>query len=185
MNKYDRYVAKCREYVKKRDDFKWEIAKMSLELYPIKVRGHSKVQSTARKSYLDFSKDIGLNEVTLKHWRRLYVKVVSKVPLSKIAKLNTEQLRKIASTVGYNDSGARVLKLTNATTKEDRDVTYLRYLVRQQSAIEYNICSRLNLAKMDNDDLKAIKYGCEKIIAKLSKYKAKSGRGRDYYQKTN
>ena len=161
--KYKELVKKAKKLLKLRNELKYEIAKISLDVCDITPNGKVGIHGYTATQ---FAKDIGVNSNTLHRWRREYCLVVSKIGDKKPnRKAMEETLKKVGKNTDSKDVKDIYQKeMSKLSSKEDY---LLADIVKRLKNIDFSINHNLVLNKVNQEYLKDALIVVNKIKAGL------------------
>jgi transposase-like protein len=152
MNPYNELVEKARALITRRNELKYEIAKIAIEACSCRIGGRAgKNEYTVAR----FAFDIGINANTLHRWKREYELVVSKVPKGKISRKALEETLK---RVGKNTPAKEVEKTYKAEEErfKTKDDHHLHDIIKRLKNIDFSINHSLQLSRLDRELLEQV-----------------------------
>jgi transposase-like protein len=152
MSQYNELVEKAKSLLSKRNELKYDIAKIAIEACSCRIGGRAgKNEYTVAR----FAFDIGLNANTLHRWKREYELVISKVPKGKISRKALEETLK---KVGKNTPAKDVASTYKAEEEKfkTKDDHHLYDIIKRLKNIDFSINHSLQLSKLDRQLLEQV-----------------------------
>ena len=171
LENYNQAVNKAKILLKQRNELKYEIVKLALNVCIIKEGNNT---SHNKYTLTSFAKDIGIPKGTLSRWKLEYENVLKKVTIKK--KIDRHALDQTMKRVTAKTSKKEVQRIYTKfsegyNTKEDKT---LRCYTDRIKSMHFFICYNVNLTSLDQEILKEFKKYCDemsKAIAKNKDYK--------------
>lgn len=162
---YKEAVKKCREMVKTRTAYKWEIVKIALSVCIVKTGNNS---GHRQYTLTNFAKDIGIAKGTLSRWKLEYENIVIKLPKTKREKLDTHALNQTMRKTSAGTSTQEVRRIYNShmnySSPEDKT---LRVYCDRLRSMHFFICYGTDLKSLNKEDLDCMENYCKEMLKSI------------------
>ena len=165
-NNKEKLIKKVKRLLLQREKLKYEIAKLTIQIFGYNNRNGSRIGYNLKK----FAKDIGVNHSTLTTWRREYFLVLSKIQIedNKVSRKALENTLKKVKTSTKKEVVNQIYKAEiKKLTVEDYQLD--EYIKRLKN-VEFGICYTLDLNQLDFSKLNKVHLIVKNIDKKLNEF---------------